>query len=481
MQGQKNCYTLVVKLVKKFLAEKELLTLLIIACISRILFLAKWMDDWDSIQFALGLHEYSIPKHQPHPPGYPIYILFGRFFNLFLHNDTFSLTLMSAIFGTLAIIPLYLLLKQIFNQKRSALIGIAMFLITPVVWLLSESALTDIVGLFFLILTAFLLYIYVNNPKAIVWVSFLAGLTIGVRFNEFPIVLVLLVWVMFKQKNLKYASFQFLALTLGGLIWLVPMILITGWSQFITTFTTNGTYVEQHDALLGTSHSIPGLIKAKTLLMVPLFNWGYSTAFSIIFFICFAATAIQRKLYKQNWFQFVLIWLISYFLLLFTFYNLELPRHIMPLVVPMIIVTLYITQQLIAKNKLFWIFPIVLIGVLLYQSLSQVYRFHNAMPATIGSVLYVKSHFNPQNTVIYASYTLRNFQYYAPAFKSLDNTGDKSVFTPDKTIITDLVDLNRDPALTNFKEVDTQYFSAPKDIFPKVDSIQLHILKYKAP
>jgi hypothetical protein len=36
-----------------------------------------FLDEWDSLQFALGLRQFNLSKHQPHPPGYPLYLFPG--------------------------------------------------------------------------------------------------------------------------------------------------------------------------------------------------------------------------------------------------------------------------------------------------------------------------------------------------------------------------------------------------------------------
>ena len=41
-------------------------------------FLAPSLEDVDSINFALGLRDFDVAQHQPHPPGSPVYIAFGR-------------------------------------------------------------------------------------------------------------------------------------------------------------------------------------------------------------------------------------------------------------------------------------------------------------------------------------------------------------------------------------------------------------------
>lgn len=463
---------------KIFKPVTVLVLLVSLALILRVFFLAQCLEDWDSIQLALGLHQYSIINHQPHPPGYPIYILMGRLFLSVFKNDTLALTWMSAVFGSLTVVPLYLLLKKIFNQNW-ALIGSIMFIFTPVVWLLSVTALTDIVGLFFLILVGSLIFKFQDQPKAMITISLLAGLVIGVRFNEFPVLMVLLIWVIYKQKNFKLVILQLTSFFLGVSLWLVPIIFLTGWDNFFKSFSETGSYVLGHDLLLGNSHTILGLIKAKVMMLAQLFSLGFSPLLSLVFLICLVWTLTQKKLYSQNWYQFCLIWLGSYFLLLLTFYNLELPRHILPLIIPILLITTFCLINLIKRNKLFLAVPGLLFLALVSQSYSQAQRFHNSLPATIGPVLYVKQNFDPKETIVYASYTFRNFSYYAPEFISLDKNSDKSVITKDKTVITDLVDLNNDPALKNFREVETKYFTSDKDIFPKINSIQLHVLKSK--
>src|SRR5688572_33172628 len=41
-------------------------------------FLAPSLEDIDSINFALGLRDFDPARHQPHPPGSPVYIAMGR-------------------------------------------------------------------------------------------------------------------------------------------------------------------------------------------------------------------------------------------------------------------------------------------------------------------------------------------------------------------------------------------------------------------
>ena len=52
--------------------------LALLTVLSRLPYRARMLYNWDAVQFALALHEYDVVKHQPHPPGYILYVALGR-------------------------------------------------------------------------------------------------------------------------------------------------------------------------------------------------------------------------------------------------------------------------------------------------------------------------------------------------------------------------------------------------------------------
>src|SRR3989344_4284237 len=168
--------------------RKEIIIISLSALIFRLAFLSPWLEDWDSVQFALALHDFDITKHQPHAPGYPIYILLGKLLYLFTGNDTQALVLLSSLLGSFIIVPFYLLTRLMFG-KLTGLIASSLLVLTPVEWVLSETALTNIPGLFFLVLWAYLLFLWSGNRSKLIFVSYFGGLILGVRFTELPVIL----------------------------------------------------------------------------------------------------------------------------------------------------------------------------------------------------------------------------------------------------------------------------------------------------
>lgn len=443
-----------------------LLILSLVGLALKLPFLSIYLEDWDSVQFALGLHQFSIISHQPHPPGYPLYILLGKFLLLFTHNDTLALTLFSAILGSLAIIPLFLLVKKMFDQK-TALLSSFLFIIMPISWTLSIVGLTNIPGLFFLLVFVYFLYISKKTLKNLILISLFGGLILGVRFTELPIILVLLGLVLFKNISLKRILASLLFFLLGISLWMIPTVVLTGLDKFLDSYSWIANYVITHDAL----------VEKRLEALWFLLQVGYTPYFIIFALGTVVITLLKKDLIRQFRFQFLIVWLLSYTIPLIFIYNLEVPRYTLPLLPPLLILSSSYFIYLIKKNRFLIIILVVILINLFKESFSQVNRFHQATPPTIAAVNYVIKNFNPQNTVVIASFTYRHFQYYAPQFLTFYGQLPGKL-TNDKTVIIDYLGLKEKIDLANFKLVETKNFTADKDIFSRVPSVNIYVLKH---
>src|ERR671912_1163157 len=52
--------------------------LALIFALAHVPFLAPSLEDIDSVNFALGVRDFDVAAHRPHPPGYPVYIFLGK-------------------------------------------------------------------------------------------------------------------------------------------------------------------------------------------------------------------------------------------------------------------------------------------------------------------------------------------------------------------------------------------------------------------
>lgn len=452
--------------------KKVLTVIFLFGFILRIGYLSNWLEDWDSVQFALALYNFSIVDHQPHPPGYPVYILMARTINFFVNNDTLSLTLLSAIAGAATIIPFYILLKDMVS-KQFAVLAALLLLVTPIHWSLSEVALSNVPGMFFTTLTALLLYRARRHASYLPWAGFFVGLSPGVRFAEYSILFSLLFLVVLARKSRQDFIKSVFFVGVGITAWLTPLVLDTGWGSFIKVYTGQVDYISRHDSFLA------GYTLFSRLGQIwHLFHLGYSFFFTPI--LIFAGWGIVSNLWKiKEWnFLFPIVWLSAYFLPLAFIYNLEVPRHLLPLLPPTIILSIQGLQN----------FKLPKLGLLIYSlciilifrvGLLNAQKLKALTPPTIQPVFYIKEKFDKENTVILTTFTYRQFQYYAPEFATFyGDSKEQFNFSAYKNIIIDWIGLkNRIEDSEKFKIVQEIEFVGPEEIFPRISKVKLYILQ----
>lgn len=457
--------------------EPAVILLVLLTLGARLLFLSPWLEDWDSVQFALALHSYDIANHQPHAPGYPLYVLLGRALNLLLQNDLLSLTLLSALFGAFAIIPLYLFARRAFD-KRAAILSSIFFAVTPIAFMMSEVALTNIVGLFFLIVFAHLLYVSAESQKKLVFVSGFAGVILGVRATELPIIAALLVLVHLRLRKPKSIFYSIIAFLIGLSFWVVPILIDTGFKNFIEEYSWISNYVLRHDALLGQSAFSFSLLYDRLKTLWSLISVSYTPYFFLFSILAFLVLAQQKSSWRKFNFQFLTVWFLAYLLPLAFFFNLEVPRYTLPLLPPLAVFAGVAINTFSSKQKAFILFFLVLAATMFSQSWSQVSRFKTSIPPTIAPVLYVKEQFKPEEVIIISSFTYRQFQYYAPGYKVFYVDKIDKISIPDNTkvVIDHWFIRDKFPSLHSFLVDQKKEFSSHQDISSRVPKTSLFVL-----
>ena len=145
--------------------------------------MSHYLDDWDSVNFAMALKDFSLALGKPQPPGYPVYVALGRVVDLLFHDTTKTLTVISAVSGSLSLIPTYLIARDFFGD-RTAILASVLLTLAPAHLLFSEVAMTDMVSLLFLTTTVYLLYRGMKSARYTYLASFAMGITMGIRWTD---------------------------------------------------------------------------------------------------------------------------------------------------------------------------------------------------------------------------------------------------------------------------------------------------------
>src|SRR4030066_1569728 len=152
-----------------------------------------------SCQFALALEKFDITVHQPHPPGYFLYIMLGRLLNVFIADANTIYVSISVFFSGMAIAAVYLLGRDIFGRKIG-IIAALLALSSPSLWFHGEVALTYIVEAFFSTVPAPFCWRILKGEEMYLWVS-VVGLGVAGGFRQNTPVLLLPV-ILFSLRHL---------------------------------------------------------------------------------------------------------------------------------------------------------------------------------------------------------------------------------------------------------------------------------------
>ncbi|MEQ1757753.1 MAG: hypothetical protein ABL986_05500 [Vicinamibacterales bacterium] len=207
-------------------------------------FLAASPEDIDSINFALGLHQFDILLHQPHPPGYPVYIALGRA-SLWLLSaltslsavraDTLALALWSAVGGAVAVCGaarLFAAVERRFGDGRhTPLWPVVLLAVTPLFWMSGLRPMSDMPGLAAVLWSQALLIEGIEDRRPLVAGAALAWLTAGIRIQTLALTTpaLLLAVVMQRQSGVWWlVSRVGGASAVGALAWAVPLFAVSG-------------------------------------------------------------------------------------------------------------------------------------------------------------------------------------------------------------------------------------------------------------
>jgi 4-amino-4-deoxy-L-arabinose transferase-like glycosyltransferase len=184
------------------------------------------LDQHDSVQFAMGVLDFNLWKHQPHPPGYPLFIFLGWIGGkVFGAGPDLSLHFVSAIGGALFIAVWFLIIRLQFNERFAWWVA-SCLAITPAVWMTATKVLTDSLaaGLLSAEILATLYFLKRECRAALLSAALLGAAAAGARPQLIVVVLVILITALWRGRaTIKLSILTLIVLVAGCLVWLLPM------------------------------------------------------------------------------------------------------------------------------------------------------------------------------------------------------------------------------------------------------------------
>jgi hypothetical protein len=199
-------------------------------------FLPASLEDLDSINFALGIRRFDVAAHQPHPPGYPVFIALAKAINVLVHPEAHALAFISVIAGSLSVFALVALFERIeaadptrAGSRDVPLTAAVLAGTTPLFWFTAGRPLSDMAGLA-AALGAQVLVLRASTRREWIVAAVLAGVAAGLRSQVLWLTVPLLFFRILRRPGptgtgLRTAILWF---AVGVLAWAIPLVLLSG-------------------------------------------------------------------------------------------------------------------------------------------------------------------------------------------------------------------------------------------------------------
>ena len=245
----------------------------------RLPFLPPSLEDLDSINFALGVHHFDVAQHQPHPPGYPVYIALAKGLHAAGLSEAHALALPGIVGAALAVWVLVCWLRVVSARAAessapvwaAAICGVA-----PLYWVTAGRPLSDAVGLA-AALTVQWLVLRASSPRALAAAAAAAGLALGFRSQVVwltaPLLLSAVLWRMPAVSRVRALGASVVAGALGVLAWAVPLVWASGGvAAYLRAVYAQGAEDLSGVVMLATTPTLRQLVAALQMAFVT--PWG---------------------------------------------------------------------------------------------------------------------------------------------------------------------------------------------------------------
>ena len=202
---------------------RSYLALFALVAASRVASAVYYVEDTDSLRFALAVRDYSVAELRPHFPGYPVFVFLAKGLTALMGSYAIAFSLL----GAVAVFGIIYYLHQLLRVAPEAPLGVLVALLVlfnPLIWLLSNRYMPDLLGAACALAA---LHHLVQGRRDAGFL--LAGLLAGIRLSHLPFLLPPVLLAL-RRDGLR-------GVVLGGvgvLVWLAPLVLDTGWGELVS-------------------------------------------------------------------------------------------------------------------------------------------------------------------------------------------------------------------------------------------------------
>jgi len=282
--------------------------LFVLTLLSRIPFRSQILYHWDSVNFAYAMREFSVPKEQPQPPGYIVYVWLCRLVDLLFSDAQTTMVWISIVASALAVVALFYLGRSIFNHLTGLVA--ALFLATsPLFWFYGEIALPHTLDTLLVIASVWWLYETMEGDHRYLYPAIaIVAIAGGIRQQT---IIFLAPLLLFALRRVGWKRFL-TAGVLGAVIcltWFVPLMALSdGFSNYMYVMGAFASrFQSTTSVLMGAGWRGIGY-NLRKLTMYSLYGWSVALTPSVVY----TTSRFWRREWPQRWERsiFLILWIV---------------------------------------------------------------------------------------------------------------------------------------------------------------------------
>lgn len=287
--------------------QKRIVLIAAIVCAaSRFLAMARSIWDWDEALFSLGMGEYDVTQHHPHPPGFPAYIAVARVLKLVVGSDFRALQTINMVAAVLVFPAIFFFARELRFRFSTSLLAGVLFAFFPNVWFFGGTAFSDVPSIVLATFAATLLFRGVRDRNAYWLGTFLLAVAIGIRPQNLLIGLAPGILATLKRKPHEIAVALLIGIAITGAAFGGAIYATGSYEKYMSAVRHHGDYIARVD-----SFRAPGRPPLWRLLDRFFVKQYASPVLSVITSL-FVLVSLIRGLWKRDW---SVLWNVATFVL----------------------------------------------------------------------------------------------------------------------------------------------------------------------
>jgi hypothetical protein len=262
---------------------------------TRLLAIARTAWDWDEILFCLGMRNYDIALHHPHPPGFPLFILIAKALRPLVSSEFRALQAIDLAASMLLFPAMFLFARELGFRFEPAVIAATLIAFFPNVWFYGGTAFSDVPAMVAVVAAGGFLLRGCRDTRAIIVGSALLAVAVSIRSQNLLVGAIPLAIGAWHQRRrpgvLAAAAVVAVAIVAGSYGWAIAE---TGsWERYRAAVETHRAYILATDSFLNPAR--PSL----RILLFDFFLRQYAFLGLGYYISAFALVAVAISIYRM--------------------------------------------------------------------------------------------------------------------------------------------------------------------------------------